>query len=60
MSVAVLPLRAWPEDRVRRGHRLLAGAVRQLTLDGAPEMEIVDAERDAALLGEELVRRGLL
>lgn len=60
LTVTVTALRAWPEDRLRRAHRLVGAAVRQLIVDGAPPPEVAAAEADAALFGGELVRRGLI
>jgi hypothetical protein len=63
MSVAATagPLSAWPDDHVRRAHRLSAAAVRAALSGGrADDAELAAAAEEAALFGEELLRRGLI
>ena len=62
--LTILPLHEWPEDRVRKAWRLLSITVHRYnqapaSLPGRDAL-LADAEADAALFGEELVRRGLI
>ena len=62
--LTMLPLEQWPEDRLRKAWRLVSTSVARLHQSpmSLPDRDylLADAEADAALFGEELVRRGLI
>ena len=62
--ITMLPLHLWPEDRLRKAWRLTTLSVAKFHVADASlhdrEALLADAEADAALFGEELVRRGLV
>jgi len=64
VRITVRPLSEWTEDELRRLYRLAVGHVRQLMKlpDDDPRRaeHLEGAQSDAALYGEELVRRGVL
>jgi hypothetical protein len=61
MSLSATALSSWPEDHLRRVWRLTAAGVRQLHASShavGPDLDRI--ERQAAAIGGELVRRGLI
>ena len=59
MHLAAGPLSAWGDDQVQRAYALTVRHLRTL-LDGGPVEDVQSAEEEAAMFGEELLRRGLL
>lgn len=62
LSITPMPLAEWPEEQLQRIWRLTTGAIRTLALAGENDAEarIAQLEPQAAALGSEMMRRGLL
>ena len=64
MSIHTGTLAEWPDEQVSQAWRVVSSAVRRLGLapssDAAIAKQLQVAEGDAAMFGEELMRRGLL
>jgi hypothetical protein len=62
--ITMMPITQWPEDRLRKAWRLVCITVARLHQAplSMPDRAalLADAEADAALFGEELLRRGLI
>lgn len=59
IRASTAPLSTWPDDHVRRAYGFAVRHLMSLLNDGCVQ-DVTSAEEEAAMFGEELLRRGLL